>query len=68
MLWALGMEGLLDAGEAPVDPHAEQLLAERDAARAGRDFATADARRDELRRLGWEVRDTPEGSRLVRRG
>ena len=68
MLWALGMEGLLDPVEAPVDPHAEQLLAERDAARAGRDFATADARRDELRRLGWEVRDTPEGSRLVRRG
>ena len=67
MLWALGIEGLLEAAPDPVDPHAERLLAERDAARAARDFATADARRDELGELGWEVRDTPAGSRLVRR-
>jgi len=51
-----------------VDPEAERLLCEREEARAARDFATADARRDQLAALGWEVRDTAEGPRLVRRG
>jgi cysteinyl-tRNA synthetase len=70
MLYALGLEGLLEAGadeEAP-DPEALQLLQEREEARAGRDFATADARRDELAARGYDVRDTPQGPRLVRRG
>jgi cysteinyl-tRNA synthetase len=66
MLYALGLENLLsEEEEAP--PPAEQLLREREEARAARDFATADAKRDELAALGWEVRDTPEGPRLVRR-
>jgi cysteinyl-tRNA synthetase len=70
MLWTLGLETLLDPppdGDAP-DAHAERLLAEREEARAARDFATADARRDELAALGWQVRDTPDGPRLVRSG
>ncbi|HEX8053121.1 MAG TPA: cysteine--tRNA ligase [Thermoleophilaceae bacterium] len=66
MLWLLGLEQLLEAEDEAPDPDAERLLAEREAARAERDFATADARRDELRERGWEVRDTPEGPRLVR--
>jgi cysteinyl-tRNA synthetase len=68
MLYVLGLEGLLEAGEDAADPEAERLLREREDARAARDFATADARRDELADLGWEVRDTAEGPRLVRRG
>jgi cysteinyl-tRNA synthetase len=44
------------------------LLTEREAARAARDYVLADARRDQLAARGWEVRDTPEGPRLVRRG
>ena len=70
MLYALGLEGLLDAdaGDDEPDPEALQLLREREEARAARDFATADARRDELEARGYEVRDTPEGPRLVRRG
>ena len=40
----------------------------REVARRERDFATADARRDQLAALGWQVRDTPEGPRLVRGG
>ena len=43
------------------------LLAERERARAARDFERADRIRDELAERGWEVRDTPEGARLVRR-
>jgi cysteinyl-tRNA synthetase len=68
MLYALGLENLLEPEEETADPEAERLLREREEARAARDFATADARRDELAALGWEVRDTAEGPRLVRRG
>ena len=69
MLALLGLERLLEARfeEAGADG-AEALLAEREAARATRDFAAADRKRDELAALGWDVRDTPEGPRLLRRG
>jgi len=67
MLWTIGMEGLLEPDEAAPDPEAERLLAEREEARSGGDFATADAKRDELRRRGFDVRDTPEGPVLVPR-
>jgi cysteinyl-tRNA synthetase len=66
MLHALGLENLLDSEEVG-DPEAEQLLEERERARAERDFATADRKRDQLAELGFEVRDTPEGPKLVRR-
>ena len=39
----------------------------REQARAGRDFQRADLIRDELASRGYEVRDTPDGPRLVRR-
>jgi cysteinyl-tRNA synthetase len=68
MLHGLGLENLLEPEKEAVDPEAERLLREREDARAARDFATADARRDELAALGWEVRDTPTGPQLVRRG
>jgi cysteinyl-tRNA synthetase len=67
MLPMLGLENLLDTAEE-ADPEAERLLEEREAARAARDFGTADAKRDELAALGWEVRDTPAGPKLVRSG
>jgi cysteinyl-tRNA synthetase len=66
MLWTLGLEDLLEPEEEAVDPEAQRLLEEREAARAERDFEAADRKRDELARRGWEVRDTPEGPRLVR--
>jgi cysteinyl-tRNA synthetase len=66
MLHLLGLEQLLEPDEEAPDADAERLLAEREEARASRDFATADARRDEPRERGWEVRDTPEGPKLVR--
>ena len=65
MLWALGFESLLEPDDERPDDEAERLLAERESARAERDFATADARRAELAARGWQVRDTPEGPRLV---
>ena len=47
------------------DPDVEHLLEQRQAARERRDFAAADALRDELRRAGWLVRDTPDGPELA---
>ena len=65
MLHALGLETLLeDEEEAPDE--LVRLAAERDEARAARDFERADRIRDELAEAGWEIRDTPEGARLVR--
>ncbi len=46
----------------------EALLRERDEARAARDFERADRLRDELAERGYDVRDAPEGGRLVPRG
>ncbi|MBA3438036.1 MAG: cysteine--tRNA ligase [Thermoleophilaceae bacterium] len=68
MLYALGLEGLLDARADEADPEAERLLAEREQARAVRDFARADRLREELGARGYEVRDTSEGARLMRGG
>ena len=45
-------------------PDLTRLLADRQAARERRDFARADAIRDELRQAGWLVRDTPDGPEL----
>ncbi|MCE7764848.1 cysteine--tRNA ligase [Pseudomonas putida] len=42
----------------------ESLLLARDTARGARDFAKADALRDELLAAGFSIEDTPEGSRL----
>jgi hypothetical protein len=54
-------------GNGPADeppPDLTGLLIRRQAARERRDFATADAIRDQLRQAGWLVRDTPDGPRL----
>jgi cysteinyl-tRNA synthetase len=66
MLHAFGLESLLagDADRAPEE--VERLAAERQEARAARDFERADRLRDELAERGWEIRDTAEGPRLVR--
>jgi len=66
MLYALGLEGLLEGAAEEADPEAERLLAEREQARDARDFARADRLRDELGSRGYEVRDTADGARLVR--
>jgi cysteinyl-tRNA synthetase len=67
MLHAFGLESLLEGGEEEAPEEIRRLADEREQARAERDFARADKLRDELAAAGWEVRDTPEGARLVRR-
>jgi cysteinyl-tRNA synthetase len=66
MLEALGLEGLMESEESAPE-ELQRLAAERDEARAERDFERADQIRDELADSGWEIRDTPDGARLVRR-
>ena len=46
----------------PLADKVDALIAERIAARAAKDFARADAIRDELDALGVEVMDSPQGS------
>jgi cysteinyl-tRNA synthetase len=65
MLGVLGLESLLSEEEgAPAE--AVALAERRGEARAAKDWAEADRLRDELRDLGWEVRDGPQGPELVR--
>ncbi len=66
MLELVGLGSLVQPDEgAETDERADELLAQREEARAARDFERADAIRDELVALGWEVRDSAEGARLV---
>ncbi len=64
MLELVGLESLASAEEGAGD-EAEDLLGEREQARAAKDFARADEIRDRLAELGWEVRDSADGARLV---
>ena len=49
------------------DPRIEALLVERDAARAAKDWGTADRIRDELGAEGVEIIDTPGGAKWKRK-
>ena len=66
MLPLLGLEALL-APAGAIDPEAGRLMSDRERARAEGDFERADRIRDELGSRGYEVRDTPDGPRLVKR-
>ena len=68
MLELVGLSTLTQPDEGvEADKRAQDLLAEREEARGAKDFARADEIRDRLAELGWEVRDSSEGARLVRR-
>jgi cysteinyl-tRNA synthetase len=66
MLGVLGLENLLDVEQVDVPAEAQSLLEQREQARAEREWARADALREQLRALGWELRDGPEGPELLR--
>jgi cysteinyl-tRNA synthetase len=66
MLHALGLEALLEEEEDEAPEELRELVAQREEARASRDFERADQIREQLADAGWEIRDTPEGARLVR--
>ncbi len=65
MLGILGLANLLE-GEEQAPAEVVALAQRRDEARAAKDWATADALRDELAALGWEVRDGTSGPELIK--
>src|SRR5437660_1777291 len=52
--------------EPGVPDEIRRLANRREAARTARDFAAADELRDQIRRAGFDVTDTPSGPALVR--
>jgi cysteinyl-tRNA synthetase len=58
-LRVFGLESLSERDEAPAE--VVDLAERRLAARAERDFETADRLRDELAAVGWQMRDEPDG-------
>jgi cysteinyl-tRNA synthetase len=66
MLGLVGLSSLTQPDQgAEAGEEAGKLLEERQAARASKDFERADQIRDRLAELGWEVRDSAEGAKLV---
>jgi hypothetical protein len=55
---------LLDEDQPPAE--ALEWLGQRNAARARKDFAESDRLRDKIFALGWTVRDTKDGQKLVK--
>ena len=60
--WASAGSASRTPAHADLVAEVEALLAARASARAGRDYARADALRDEIDELGFEVVDGPDGS------
>ncbi len=67
MLSVLGLEDLLQLPGAEPPQAVHELSAAREGARRGRDYAEADRLREQIRALGWEVRDGPQGPELLPR-
>jgi cysteinyl-tRNA synthetase len=65
MLDVLGVANLLERDSKLAPEEVIRLAQDREAARAQRDFARADALRDEIAARGWEVRDGPNGPQLL---
>jgi cysteinyl-tRNA synthetase len=65
MLDLVGLGSVANGEDGDVDQEAQRLMEDREVARAERDFTRADEIRDELGRMGYEIRDSAEGPRLV---
>ena len=66
MLELVGLGSLTQPDEgAEADSAAQQLMEEREEARASKDFERADELRDRLAEMGWTVRDSADGPQLV---
>jgi cysteinyl-tRNA synthetase len=61
---ALGILRAPETASAPLPPEIQSLLDARAAARKAKDWARSDALRNDLRALGYAVKDTPAGQTL----
>jgi hypothetical protein len=55
-----------ERAEVTLPPEVAALIEEREAARRARDWARADALREQIRRMGYVIEDTPTGPRWRR--
>jgi cysteinyl-tRNA synthetase len=59
--------GLREMGaEVGLPADIQKLVAARDAARQGKNWAESDRLRGELQALGWQVKDSPQGTKVSR--
>jgi cysteinyl-tRNA synthetase len=65
MLGVLALDNLLSEQMAQAPPGVLELVEAREAARTAQDFARADRLRDEVRSLGWEIRDGSQGPEVL---
>jgi cysteinyl-tRNA synthetase len=65
MLDVLGLASLTQTSVEPLSDEAAALRDARERARHERDWDEADRLRDQLRALGWEIRDGPDGPELL---
>ncbi|WP_390405193.1 cysteine--tRNA ligase [Lacticaseibacillus jixiensis] len=59
--------GVTFAQKQTLDADIDAMIAQRDAARAAKDFATSDKLRDQLQAMGIILEDTPQGTRWRRK-
>jgi cysteinyl-tRNA synthetase len=59
--------GIVSGYKEEVVREAEELVRRREGARKRKDYQTADRLREQLRKMGFVVEDTPAGPRLKRR-
>jgi cysteinyl-tRNA synthetase len=52
----------VDKGDGDLDATLDSLCREMDAARAAKDWSTADSIREKIRGMGFEIRQTPQGT------
>jgi cysteinyl-tRNA synthetase len=67
MLGVLGLDNLLAVEVVKPSAEVSDLAEARERARREGDYARADSLREQLRALGWEVRDGPQGPELLPR-
>ncbi len=60
--------GVMDKpADAAIPDEVQQLVEQRLAARAAKDWALSDALRDQIQALGWMLKDTPKGQVVTKR-
>ena len=56
--------GVLEHKEEKIPKEIKNLIKEREKARKKKDFSKSDKIREQIRKKGWEVEDSPDGARV----
>lgn len=66
LVFGVDTEKLCAQSAGSNDDEIEELVKQRDEARANKDWATSDKLRDQLKEMGITIQDTPQGTRWTR--